>query len=251
LHVQAVRFVTATAPTVLLWLPGIVVAASAGRDGSLAWWWLVAMGLAVSVGGRFFGNYFLMLTPPLSVLAGIGVARLYRARRQRVWSLAATAMLLAAASSIAAIFWDRIQPSLYALDVQYREAGDWIRRHSSPADSLFVWGDSAQIYVYSRRVMATRFAFTNYQTGTMWGINPWPLRRASTMPEDVVPRAWDELLADLNMSPPRVIADAAAGGLHYFDGQSMDHFPRLWKIVTSRYRYATTAGSVRIYTRVD
>ena len=148
------------------------------------------------------------------------------------------------------MYWDHFQPSERAVDLQYRAAGDWIRDHTSPEDTLLVWGDSPQIYVYSQRLMGTRFAFTNYHTGTIWGTGAWPGAPAPTMPELAVPRAWDELLADMRTSPQHVIADAAAGGFHNFDGQSLERFPRLWEIVNRQYRYEATAGGVRMYLRV-
>ena len=73
---QAFRASTQTSEMALFWLPVVAAALVAGAAAELAWAWAAAMVLAVSVGGRFFGNYYLMLLPPLSVLAASGCVRL-------------------------------------------------------------------------------------------------------------------------------------------------------------------------------
>jgi hypothetical protein len=202
--------------------------------------WLGAMALAVTAGGRYFGNYYLMLLPPLAVLAG----RL-PVRRVAVGGAAA----LAAASIAAAFFWPALRPDLAREDARYRDAGRWIRERTAPADRLFVWGDSAQLYVYSDRLMATRFAFANYHTGKIWGTGA-DEAGATARPDLVVPRAWDELLHDFQQAPPDVIVDAAAGGLHGFGGHGIDRYPELESIVAAGYREIGAPAGIPVYRRL-
>jgi hypothetical protein len=246
---ESVRFVLEALPIAAGWLPTLVMIAFARRKPmTLAWLWLAALCVAVCIGGRFYGNYFLMIAPPLAVLAGAGVAMLVSAERRRflAW-LAAGTVSLAIVSTLAVLVWDRLDPSPAVDDLQYRDAAEWIATHSTTGDRLLVWGDSAQIYVYSRRLMGTRFAFTNYQTGTIWGTAAFPGTPGPTTPSLAVPRAWDELLDDMRHTPPALIADAAAAGLHNFKGLEMENFPRLWDVVRANYRYETTRGGIRIY----
>jgi hypothetical protein len=249
---QAVRFVAEAVPIALGWAPAIALAfAARGRMG-LVWLWAAAMAAAICIGGRFFGNYFLMLTPPLAVLAATGLLAFYDSgrRRRAVW-LAATAAALAVVSVVAAAAWDRIKPDGKRIDDRYREAGAWIESHSRPEDRLLVWGDSAQIYFYSQRLMGTRFAFTNYHTGIIWGTSATPGTVDVAVPSSVVPRAWSELLDDMRRAPPALVADAGAAGLHNFEGQGLEKFPELWHIISTQYRYETTQGGIPIYRRVD
>jgi 4-amino-4-deoxy-L-arabinose transferase-like glycosyltransferase len=252
LHRQIVSFVSHTVPIALMWAPSIALAFAARRGAILAWLWLATMAVAVCIGGRFFGNYFLMLTPPLAVLAAAGLLMLYDSeqRRRAVW-LAVSAAGLALISVLAVAVWDQLEPEAKRIDDRYREAGAWIESHSGPEDRLFVWGDSAQIYAYSRRVMGTRFAFCNYQTGIIWGTGATPWVRDEAVPSSVVPRAWSELLDDLRRAPPAFVADTAAAGLHNFEGQGLEKFPGLWRIIRTQYRYETTQGGIPIYRRVD
>jgi hypothetical protein len=249
---ELIRFAIGTLPVVAGWLPAIVLAAFARqRVVTLLWLWLAAMCVALSIGGRFFGNYFLVSAPPLAALAGAGAVALLSAERRRLLvSLTAIVAALGLVSALAVVVWDRIDPSPAALDAKYRDAGEWIESHSAPDDRIFVWGDSPQLYVYSRRVMATRFAFTNYHTGTIWGTNPIPGSPHPPVPSLAVPRAWQELLDDMAHSPPALVVDAAAGGLHDFEGLELGKYPQLWNIIQAHYRYEATRGGIRFYRRL-
>ncbi len=245
---QLVRFVLEALPVAAGWLPALLLLAFARRQHlAIAWLWFGGMAAAVCVGGRFFGNYFLMLAPPLAVLAGAALPSLRSERPRLVRPFAAGTLILAILSVVAVPIWDRLVPSTALDDARYRDAAEWIASHSKDGDRLLVWGDSAQIYVYSRRRMGTRFAFTNYQTGTIWGTGAIPGMPGPTMPARSVPRAWDELLADMQHDPPSLIADAAAGGLHNFGGLELEQFPQLWTIVHAHYRYETTRAGIRMY----
>jgi hypothetical protein len=248
---EAVRFAIGTLPIAVAWLPAIALLAWARQKAvTLAWFWLTAMCVAVTVGGRFFGNYFLIVVPPLAVLAAVGATTLYTSGARR-WlaSLTAAIVVLATGSALAVPFWDRLDPAATRLDVAYRDAGEWLNTHTASDDRLFVWGDSAQLYVYSQRLMATRFAFTNYHAGIIWGTNAIPGSAHPALPSLVVPRAWTELLDDMARTPPALIADAASGGLHDFEGHALENYPQLWTIVQAHYRYETTHGGIRIYRR--
>jgi len=248
---EAIRFAIGSLPIVVAWLPAIVLLAWARRTTTLPWLWLVAMCVAVSVGGRFFGNYFLVVAPPLAVLAGAGAAALYTSGARRwLGVLTAAATTLAVVSALAVPAWDLLDPAATRLDTAYRDAGEWLNSHTAPDDRILVWGDSAQLYVYSQRLMATRFAFTNYHAGIIWGTNAIPGSAHPAVPSLVVPRAWTELLDDIARTPPALIVDAAAGGLHDFEGHELEKYPQLWTIVQNQYRYETTRSGIRIYRRI-
>lgn len=251
---ETIRFAIGTLPVVAAWVPAIVLAAFVPRRGvTLLWLWLTAMCVALSIGGRFFGNYFLMAAPPLAALAGAGAASLYAAGRRRLLTTVSIVVAaLGVVSALAVIDWNRFDPAPAITDGIYRDAGNWIEAHSAPTDRIFVWGDSPQLYVYSQRLMATRFAFTNYHTGTIWGTNPIPGSAHPPVPSLAVPRAWRELLDDMRHTPPTLVVDAAAGGLHDFEGLPLEKFPQLWDIIQTHYRYVTTTrGGIRIYRRID
>ena len=239
---QEGRALVRTCVMALFWAPLVILALRRTRrpEGSvtpIVIVWFGAMALAVATGGRYFGNYYLMLLPPLAVLAG----RLAIPRPAVVGAAA-----LAAISVVAAVFWPALRPDLAGEDRRYRQAASWVHEHSSAGDRLFVWGDSAQLYPYSKRLMATRFAFTNYHTGKIWGTGA-DEENAPARPDLVVPRAWDELLADFHRAPPEIIVDAAAGGLHGFSGHGLERYPALWSIVEREYQRVETIAGMPVY----
>jgi hypothetical protein len=99
--------------------------------------------------------------------------------------------------------------------------------------------------------MGTRFAFTNYHTGIIWGTSATPGAVDVAVPSSVVPRAWTELLDDMRRAPPALVADAGAAGLHNFEGQGLEKFPELWEIIRTKYRHQTTQGGIPIYRRIE
>src|SRR6185436_9114662 len=56
--------------------------------------WLLVSGLAVFVGGRFFGHYFHQLAAPLAVLAAPATVRLWERRRTLVGAAIAVPALV-------------------------------------------------------------------------------------------------------------------------------------------------------------
>jgi hypothetical protein len=247
---QAYRAVAQTAVIAVFWLPLVAFALRAGRRPQLAWAWAATMAVAVSIGGRFFGNYYLLLLPPLAILAASGaVTLLDRGARIRCRAIGVAAASLSVLSAVATLLWYDLRPSVREDDARYRAVGEWIRAEARPGDRLLVWGDSAQIYVYSGCVMGTRFAFCNYHTGKIWGTGA-DLPNAKVDLSRIVPRAWQELFGDLQNAPPAFIADAAAGGLHGFDGCSLDRYPELWRLVQAKYRIKAVVAGVPLYERV-
>lgn len=246
---QMLRAVVQTTVMGVFWLPLVALALTAGRRPEVSWAWAATMAAAVAIGGRFFGNYYLMLLPPLTILAASGALTLLdRGASLRLRAIGIASTALAALSVLGAAFWYDLRPPVRDDDLRYRTVGAWIRTEARPDDRLLVWGDSAQIYVYARRVMGTRFAFCNYHTGKIWGTGA-DLPYADVDAALVVPRAWQELLEDLQRAPPAFIADAAAGGLHGFDGCSLDRYPALWRVVQAQYRLKAVVAGVPIYER--
>lgn len=193
------------------WSPLLLCLRRPVREQRLVWLWLGMMGLAITIGGRFFPHYFLMALPPLCVLVVPGV--LDRRRRRLKLALAS---VLTAASLVWAWNWYALWPGLGDEIDTYQHVATYVRVHSSPDDRVFVWGDSPELYLFSERGQATRFPSSNYHTGKIWGS---PLIEADATDTDrhVVTEAWPELLDDLQREHPLFIIDAAEGGMSGFE----------------------------------
>ncbi len=210
--------------------------------------WLITSAIAVTAGGRFFGHYFHLVLAPLCLLAGPGALRLWRAGRvQRavvVALCAVPALTFFALASVArplAAELDEREPS-------YDRVAARIAELTSPADRVFVWGNSPQLYVLARRPMGTRFSFCNYMTGESPGT---PTETGQWSADgNQLPAAWDMLLADLESRRPSLLVDAAAAGWDGYDKFPMARYPRLASYVAEHYASLETVDGVPLYRRV-
>jgi len=225
-----------------------VAAALARRLHPLTIAWFVAACVAISIGGRFFRFYYLMALPPLALTAASGVETLADMPAWWRWSVLAAGVLSLSAALVLPWTWKWIQPGFQREHETLAAVGAYIKAHSSPEDRVFIWGNSSQIYYFADRVMATRFAFCNYQTGKIWGSWSWDADAGDTS-QFVVPRAWTELLEDLDREPPQIIVDGGAGHLAAFDRYPIWRYPQLASRVSRSYRLEAVVSGVPIYHR--
>jgi hypothetical protein len=214
----------------------------------LGLFWFATSALAVATGGRFFGHYFHLILAPLCLLAAPAFCRLWsKGRAYRV--------LLALLCVLPACFFFGLatigRPLASALDEReppYDDVAARIAAITGPADRIFVWGNSPQLYVLARRPMGTRFSFCNYMTGESPGTptetgqwnadaNQWPA-------------AWDMLFADLEQRRPALFVDAAAAGWDGYDKFPLARYPRLAAYVDQHYRPAEMRAGVVLYRRL-
>jgi hypothetical protein len=235
----------------LFWLPLLLFAVAGRRPGRvplLVVLWLVVECAAVSIGGRFFLYYYLVVLPPLSLAAALGADALVDRRRKTAAGIAVLGAVAIVVSTVLAWTWQRIRPEfLREHDVEVA-VGTYIGTHSSPGDRLFVWGNASEIYYFANRVMGTRFAFCNYHAGKIWGSWSYAVDAGDTS-MFVVPRAWTELLEDLDRAPPAFIVDSAAGGIANFDRHPIGRYEELARRVARNYRLETVVDGVPIYRR--
>lgn len=131
--------------------------------------WLGTALLGVLGGGNFHYHYYLQLTPPLSLLAGLGVARLIE-RPSRA-KLGVAAGLAAATVSLTAPTWFQ-SPSAQARSIWPRDGhlardaaiAQYIRSHTRPKDKVFVVWAAASIYYLADREPVLRYMWLrNFQ----------------------------------------------------------------------------------------
>ncbi|MGH9027436.1 MAG: glycosyltransferase family 39 protein [Acidimicrobiia bacterium] len=213
-----------------------------GRSDVDLWLWLASGAISVAVGFRFFGHYYLQLLPPLCLLtAG---ALVHAGRRVRVATMA-TAAIVAVSFSALGFF---VQP--FNRDFEYESASAFVKRHTEPGDPVFVWGTAPEIYWASGTNPATR-----YLTPSLLGLTH-PGRPADERAQDDIVRqveasdAWDTLFEDLTLHPPRYILDTADAGIRGLEPYPVSLFPRLQRLVDTKYRYVRTIDDIDIYEQV-
>lgn len=236
------------------WLPLLLcfVVPSEKRLPGFVWVWLGLMLAVCGLGGRFFFSYFLMALPPLSLLMLPGFLALLDGQRGRIphqlaVSVALT-LLLCTAFAIVAIRWASITPNGRREQTAAQAVGTYIRSHSTPEDRIFVWGAAPEIYSFSHRVIGTRFVFCNYHTGKIWGGHLTDVDATDT-DSHIIPRAWEQLMQDLQQHPPLFVVDSAAGRFDRFDRHPISRYPKLAALIGSRYDLVAVVSGVPIYRR--
>jgi 4-amino-4-deoxy-L-arabinose transferase-like glycosyltransferase len=132
--------------------------------------WLLFSFFGVSVGGFFRQHYFIQVLPAVSLLAAVGAwalaRRINRQHRPRAAALVAGYCL---AYALVAGYWYYLPGpagiktwNLYFSHPFYEslELGRYLAEHSTPEDTVFVYGSEPQVYFYAGRKCACRYMFT-------------------------------------------------------------------------------------------
>jgi hypothetical protein len=124
------------------------------------------------------------------------------------------------------------------------EAGRYLLTHSAPDDRIFVWGQSAKIYLEAHRRPACRYITTFPLTGLVFG---GPIPGFDTRYR-IMPGAWTTLEQDFEKHPPAYIVDlcSAPGELY-----PVRDFPILAKLLAERYQPVARTAEGVIYHRND
>jgi hypothetical protein len=168
----------------------------------LGLWWLACAAAALAVGQRFRPQHFLLLLPPAALLAGLAASALAGLRALRgAAALRAARIALVGLAVLASLWGDRdlllrMDPRAASRTLhgpnpfpESVEIARWIREHSAPDDRIAVLGSEPQIYFYSGRRAAT----------------PYILTYELVQPHAHAARMQEEMLADLEASPPRFV----------------------------------------------
>ncbi len=206
--------------------------------------WSLASLMAVGVGRRFFGHYFLQPELTLALLAAGFAFRL--GTRRGILCLGVPSLL----SFVVAIWPEMSQPILNSDDPDFRLIGRTVAARTAPSDTIWVWGNVPQIYYYADRRPGVRFTFCNYLTG----LSP---ATPSEELDTIDPRAnallwaWPMVFEDLERQRPKWLLDTAAGGIKSYGKFPIESFPAFASYVSSHYRREDSVGDAVFYRRLD
>jgi hypothetical protein len=204
---------------------------------------LAASAIGAAAGARFYPHYYVQLIPPLALLAAPYYARLWsRAMQPPRWLLRPAVTYAWLALTVVAFSiedWTALArrrvPS---------EAGRYLFTHSNPADRIFVWGQSSEIYLDAHRRPASRYITTFALTGNIFG---GPLPDVDTR-NRIVPGSWENLQQDFAKHPPAYIIDLYSEPGAQYPAQQ---FPILAKLLAEHYQPVTRTADGVIYRRDD
>jgi hypothetical protein len=149
----------------------------------------------------------------------------------------ALAVAIAVAFSLLG-FW--VRP--FGDEPRYEAVSQYLDRHTSSADRIFVWGHMPEIYWASDRLPASRFISSGFPVGD-WGSRP-DGDIESNVP---TPGAFKLMMEDLRLEPPRVVLDTTPAAFRGSQYSPMSKYPELRAFVDERYGYVRTIDGISIY----
>ncbi|MDO8644936.1 MAG: glycosyltransferase family 39 protein, partial [bacterium] len=237
LLVRGGTFILATA---LLWL-----LAFRRRSSPFLLLWFFLTLIPVCMGNRFYGHYFIQLLPPLCLLAGIKASQIQSAKALKWMGIAIIFP--------AFVFWilradlkriDELFPDDQLFEQQ--SVGEWLKKNTNPAETLFVWGNSPAIYYFSDLKPASRFIFTESLTGKIQGS-----RQSIDAGTDIAHyarlEAWDILWADFLKNPPTYVVDTSPADFHDYQKFPINHYPPLFEYLQNRYVFWKNISGCPVY----
>src|SRR5216684_2039281 len=205
--------------------------------------------IPVALGGRFYEHYYLQFVPPLAVLAAPGAAELAARWREllprvRGLAIAGVAVPLAVWLSFS---WGRGLAGRYPeQEPRAREAALWLRAHSAPADTLFVWGHYSPIYTLSHRLPGTRYVNTSPLIGNF---DPEHLTASFDPARSRSQPDVEWALADLDRRQPEWFVDTSTADIHNWGRIPVSTFPELLRYRAEHYTESARPGGVAVYSR--
>lgn len=222
--------------------------------------WLIlgwcATGLISTVlSGRNFPHYSIQVVPGFALACGWVLAVAGRAAA-RWWRGGPKFGAVVAAAAITAVILAIAIPAVREIrSVDIRDdssnpiVGGVIQERSQPDDRLFIWGYMPEMYVFAKRLPASRYFYTNWTTGLIpWTNVDWFIDTQYA----VIPGTPEILRAEIERQPPAMILDS--GRLRAYLKYPLRDVAWLRKLVA--YQYAEVDPDMmrgweyRLYQRV-
>lgn len=228
-----------------------------GRASLLGLWALGAL-LAALLGGRLYPHYFLLMLPPLCLMATPAVAEFWqRTSRPKkivwgsllaIWSLVFLMPRLNFQKSYQWFYQNYpqldtgVEPMLH--EKTYRAVGQFIQERSTPSDRIVVWGFSTPIYFFSGRLPGASSVWSDDLTGRVSG----PPQSLDTS-DFIRPGAWKKFMGEMAKNQPLWFVDTAPANFTYYGKYPIRHYPHLAAFLEEHYERVTTIDQVDLYRR--
>jgi hypothetical protein len=208
--------------------------------------WLGASFLALSLGGRYFGHYFLQIVPAWSCLFGLFMPQAFtRARKHGTKPLIFSGLPLVGLALFAYV-WVGIG-GLESQKPILHEVAEHARENCPSESRIFAWGYASPVYYYSHRQPASRFVYPQSLAGYVPG-QPHSMNPETDHRPFIVWKNWPLAMDDLAEKQPALIYDFAPSGFHYWGKFRLHDYP-LGPFVDSLYAPVDTIQNVVAYKR--
>jgi len=188
----------------LLWLGTIFAVVYIGKkiwhgkreaSNQITLWWALWSFAVLWVSGTFYWHYFLQLISPFSVLTAYGIiatwkwtkslSSLYRVVARGVWTILLVIMVTIFIKTDYKYFFSFTAEEQTIFQHQYadgtldeygifnifqRKTASYIRAHTNPTETIYVWGIAPQLYFLAQRRAATQYR-NNYNISSIFTDN--------------------------------------------------------------------------------
>ncbi|MGH7595912.1 MAG: ArnT family glycosyltransferase [bacterium] len=239
----------------ILWIFGFAVVKRALRNPReisggqhLVILWLAGSALAVCIGGKFFGHYYIQLLPPLTILAAVSLTVWWRANgnvKYAKWRRAAVRVGIFLPPIIyLATNWQEEQKRMEGENRYFQNLAAEVRKLSEEGEKIFVWGRMPELYYFSQRLPASRFITSNFVVG----MNTYNYKdRTARYDHAMGSRMSDWLLNDLAANRPQLIIDTSPQNFRQYGKYSLAGMALLQDFLQKNYRLAKTIDRLAIY----
>lgn len=209
--------------------------------------WFVIV--AVFLGGRFYTHYFFQFVPVYALMAAWPLWTLLRGQSRYLKKFTAF-LLIVPVVVFTSNNWARgyIKHNYPFQDEDALAIAEYLSNHSSPDETVYMWGHFSPVYYLSKRIPGSRFINSSTIVGDF---DPYHI----TLDFDWSPFVNEEdlslLLHDLEVHKPVLFVDSAPGDLHGWSRFPMWRLPALQAYIMSNYvPEAVVSGSV-VYRRIE
>jgi len=222
---------------------------------TLCLWYLSAV-LVVASTGRFAAHYFNQFFPPAALLGGIWIADSFQVGGLRLPSgklnlaallLAMQLLLLVPGLAMNVGYW-RQALEVSASGSPWRHVGEYIGRHTSPDETVFVWGGQNEVLYWAGRELASRDPWI---TNRLLGFRHKSALFASRISQKIEWEQFSQLLEQWRPAYvvicPVVLTAPPELAMQFGTRQ----LPRLGEILSCDYEYETTISYYELYRRRD
>ncbi len=241
--------------------PGELASLSKNREWEIvavtASLWYLASLASVGATLRFAAHYFNQLAAPAALLGGLWIARAwFRGNIRRRTSGALNIPVLVAVTQIVVIMAlvpEHVGRWHYAIATVregsiWQEAGEYIRTHTRPGDTVFVWGDDNEVAYWARRELSARNPWITNRILGFTHIGPLYAARERQEIE------WERLQRHLQENQPACFV--VASGIQTTPPEVRENFgtddlPRLKEILHDSYERDKTVAGFEIWWRKE
>ncbi len=214
----------------------------------LAILWLVGSALAVCIGGKFFGHYYIQLLPPLTILAAVSLAAWWQGNSNAKHVKRLRAAILAGIFMPPIIYlatnWREEQKRMQGENLYFQNLATEVQKLSVEGEKIFVWGRMPELYYFSQRLPASRFITSNFVVG----MNTYNYNDRDAQYDNAIgSRMLDWLLIDLAANHPKLIIDTSPQNFRQYGKYPLAEMAPLQDFLQKNYRLAKTIDRLAIY----